>query len=130
MRNDREQRTRDKKPRGKDQGLGTKGQGRKEIAVPENGAKTPFDVETIKELVGLMSQHELSEIDLREGTLRIRLRRGAGGAVTVAPLMAPMAPAAPTPVPAAPATAVAQASRETITIKSPTPGTFYVAPSP
>ena len=33
---------------------------------------SPFDVRTIKYLVGLMSRHDLSEIDLREGELRIR----------------------------------------------------------
>ncbi len=30
----------------------------------------PFNVRTVKFLVGLMSQHDLSEIDLREGIKR------------------------------------------------------------
>ena len=37
---------------------------------------SPFDVKTIKYLVGLMGQHDLSEIDLRDGNARLRLRRG------------------------------------------------------
>ena len=34
----------------------------------------PFDVRTIKYLVRLMSRHDLSEIDLKQGDHRIRLR--------------------------------------------------------
>ncbi len=104
----------------------------------DDGSKTPspFDVRTIKELVSLMSRHSLNEIDLREGDLRIRLRRGprevpAAGAV-------PVALPAPTPThvvaqPAAentPATPTAEPARQLIPIKSPTPGTFYTASSP
>lgn len=103
----------------------------------ENGPKiqSPFDVRTIKELVGLMSRHDLSEIDLREGVVRIRLRRGPSGAVTVAaaPMMAPMAvapaAAAAPPVPAATAEK-AKPAKQLHEIKSPAVGTFYVAPSP
>ena len=90
---------------------------------------SPFDVRTIKYLVGLMSQHDLSEIDLREGELRIRLRRGAREIVVSPPAApTPAAPAAaPPPAPAAPAASAAAALHQ---IKSPTPGTFYSAPSP
>ncbi|HLJ96728.1 MAG TPA: acetyl-CoA carboxylase biotin carboxyl carrier protein [Gemmataceae bacterium] len=99
----------------------------------EDAAKTPspFDVRTIKYLVGLMSQHDLSEIDLREGELRIRLRRGARE-IVVAPPSAPP-PTAPPPAspPASPAAAPpADAASSVHHIKSPTPGTFYSAPSP
>ena len=37
----------------------------------------PFDVQTVKLLVQLMSRHDLSEIDLQQGDQRLRLRRGA-----------------------------------------------------
>jgi acetyl-CoA carboxylase biotin carboxyl carrier protein len=37
----------------------------------------PFDVHTIRLLAALMSRHDLSEIDLREGNRRVRLLRGA-----------------------------------------------------
>jgi acetyl-CoA carboxylase biotin carboxyl carrier protein len=97
----------------------------------------PFDVQTIRHLVHLMSRHDLSEIDLRDGSLRVRLRRGPRGvsvdatgvasvpALTPAPAAAPAAPAA-TPAPKE----VAAPAKNLIPIKSPTPGTFYSAASP
>ena len=92
----------------------------------------PFDVRTIKDLVALMSRHDLSEIDLREGDVRIRLRRGQQGTVSVAatppPTPVPAAPAAPASAPAAPAER--PKPKAEVTIKSPTPGTFYGSPSP
>ena len=101
--------------------------------VAEDASKTssPFDVRTIKYLVGLMSQHDLSEIDLREGDLRIRLRRGAREVVVTsssAPPAATPPPAAPASAPAAPETGPSHPGLHLI--KSPTPGTFYSAPSP
>ena len=99
----------------------------------------PFDIRTIKTLVAMMSQHELSEIDLHDGSQRIRLRRGQKQKVFAAP--APMA-LPPAPVPAAtlsapaPATPVAKpekpaaANRNLIDIKSPTVGTFYSSSNP
>lgn len=97
---------------------------------------SPFDVRTIKYLVQLMSKHDLSEIDLREGELRIRLRRGAGepGAPPVISLTSvPGQVAAPT-VAASPSNgppaAPAAAAKPGQAIKSPTPGTFYSSPTP
>lgn len=99
----------------------------------EEGSKTPspFDVRTIKYLVGLMSQHDLSEIDLREGELRIRLRRGARK-VLVSPSVAPpaAAPSAPPPPVVTATPEAAPAATALHPIKSPTPGTFYSASSP
>src|SRR5207244_3200196 len=82
-----------------------------------------------------MSQHDLSEIDLREGELRIRLRRGPLGRPIVA-TSAPVAPTAPVPdqsaaastPPAAPE--AAKPAKNRVAIKSPTPGTFYARPKP
>jgi acetyl-CoA carboxylase biotin carboxyl carrier protein len=93
----------------------------------------PFDVRTVKALVALMSQHDLSEIDLREGTQRICLRRGSMPiSVTPATVALPAPPVsavqpAPAkndvPPPSAP-------TKKLIEIKSPTPGTFYGAANP
>jgi acetyl-CoA carboxylase biotin carboxyl carrier protein len=93
----------------------------------------PFNVHTIRFLVGLMGRHDLSEIDLREGDLRIRLRRGPHGVVASMPpaegppALSEGARAAPisqaTAEPAKPAKALVE-------IKSPGPGTFYVAANP
>lgn len=92
---------------------------------------SPFDVRTIKDLVALMSRHDLSEIDLREGDVRIRLRRGPQGAVTVAATPAALPAAAPPSAAPAPATAEKpKPTKAEVTIKSPTPGTFYSSPTP
>jgi acetyl-CoA carboxylase biotin carboxyl carrier protein len=107
-----------------------------EIRVADEGSKipSPFDVRTIKDLVGLMSRHDLSEIDLREGDLRVRLRRGPRGQIAVAlptnnmPMAAPAAASAPA-APAAPAEP-ARPAKDYVYIKSPTPGTFYTASTP
>jgi acetyl-CoA carboxylase biotin carboxyl carrier protein len=106
-----------------------------ESKVVEEASRSPgpFDVRTVKALVALMSQHDLNEIDLRDGTQRIRLRRGLP-AVTV-PVMSPVSATAPAPVPAPPQqrseTAAPKADgKKLVEIKSPTPGTFYAAPTP
>jgi acetyl-CoA carboxylase biotin carboxyl carrier protein len=85
----------------------------------------PFDLKTIEHLVALMSQNDLSEIDLREGDLRIRVQRGPRGTPVVTGTAAPTPTAAATP-PAAPA----KPDRRLVEIKSPTPGTFYSKSNP
>lgn len=91
-----------------------------------------FDVRRVRRLVALMNEHDLSEIDLRQGNQRVRLRRGADQPVYAAqPSYAPapaQAPAAPSASgPAAPAPAAAPAGK---TINSPMVGTFYLSSSP
>ena len=66
----------------------------------------PFDMRTIKELVALMGRHDLTEVDLREGELRIRLRRGPKETIMLSPTPAAMVPAStPASPPATPAAA-------------------------
>lgn len=98
----------------------------------------PFDVATVEKLIGLMTDHDLSEVDLHDGDSRIRLRRGAK-TVTVAAspgLVAPVAPmaapatAAATAATASPSVAAVADGKKYYTITSPTPGTFYAKPSP
>jgi acetyl-CoA carboxylase biotin carboxyl carrier protein len=109
--------------------------------VADNGSNkipSPFDVRTIKDLVALMSRHDLSEIDLREGELRIRLRRGPHGQVSIAPTAIPVHAATPAPMatpahPAPPSAGVESTPRsgkQLLEIKAPTPGTFYSSSSP
>jgi acetyl-CoA carboxylase biotin carboxyl carrier protein len=74
----------------------------------------PFDVRTVRYLAALMSRHDLSEIDLRDGEHHIRLRRGA---------RAVGSPASATPAPASlpvPVTAAA----------APSPATAPAPPAP
>jgi acetyl-CoA carboxylase biotin carboxyl carrier protein len=104
--------------------------------VADDASKTPnpFDVRTVKLLAALMSQHDLSEIDLRQGEQRLLLRRGVVpkgvGPVSVAPAPLP-AVEAPRIVEAAPAKPQAgDSAKPTHVIKAPTIGTFYNRPSP
>lgn len=97
----------------------------------------PFDVRTVEYLLKLMSEHELSEVELKEGDQRIRLRKGvaapayypAPAPVAYAPVPSP-APAAGTTPAAAPAKPAAPAKSNLIEIKSPMVGTFYSKPDP
>jgi acetyl-CoA carboxylase biotin carboxyl carrier protein len=102
--------------------------------VPEgepSNIPSPFDVRTIKYLVRLMGVHDLTEIDLREGDLRIRLRRGPKGiTATGTPAIQNMPAPAPAPAPTPGPVAAETPSKQLIEIKSPTPGTFYAASSP
>ena len=91
-----------------------------------------FDVKRIRRLVELMNEHELSEIDLRQGEQRIKIRKGQEPVVSAAaaPQAAAPSPAASATTPS-PAPAAAKAADPNVTlIKSPMVGTFYTAPSP
>jgi acetyl-CoA carboxylase biotin carboxyl carrier protein len=108
------------------------------------GEKDVFDVRKIRRLVELMKEHDLGEIDLRQGETRIKLRRmGSAAPLDLPAFVSPATPAAgqnsPTPVPApapAPAPELTQAGKaETddaniVVIRSPMVGTFYAAPDP
>jgi acetyl-CoA carboxylase biotin carboxyl carrier protein len=93
-----------------------------------------FDVRKVRKFIQLMNEHDLSEIDLRQGDQRIRLRRGPE-AVTVS--------AMPTMSPGVAAigggsssgggerkVAEAAADSKAVFIRSPMVGTFYSAANP
>jgi acetyl-CoA carboxylase biotin carboxyl carrier protein len=88
-----------------------------------------FDVRRVRRLVELMKEHDLSEIDIREGETRIRLRRG--GMEPVVTVAAPrVAAAAPAAAPLAAAEPAKADESHVALIKSPIVGTFYTAPNP
>ena len=100
-----------------------------------------FDVERIQSLVALMEERGLSEIDLRHGDHRIRLRRGITQATVTqslpapAPMPAPVQPSAPAPVSSdAPSLVLpgqrADDSANIVLVKSPMVGTYYSRPNP
>jgi acetyl-CoA carboxylase biotin carboxyl carrier protein len=91
-----------------------------------------FDVRRIRRLVELMKEHDLSEIDLRQGETRIQLRRGgAAPVVSYGPPPAAMPSLAEAARPAAAAAVEAPARDENIVlITSPMIGTFYSSPDP
>jgi acetyl-CoA carboxylase biotin carboxyl carrier protein len=93
-----------------------------------------FDVRKIRQLVALMTDHDLSEMDIQQGDVRIQLRRPgvmvAPSAVAPTVVMAPPPAAVPhAAAPAAEAPAAKDESRFPV-IKSPMVGTFYSAPNP
>jgi acetyl-CoA carboxylase biotin carboxyl carrier protein len=102
-----------------------------------NEASTPgdiFDVKKVRRLVELMKEHDLAEVDLRQGEQRIRIRRGAEPFVTSAPSAAASSAHGHAPA-AAHSTASAAPSpaaddRGMQEIKSPMVGTFYTAANP
>lgn len=92
----------------------------------------PFDVKTVESLIALMSDHDLSEIYLRDGNQHIRLRRGGAAQVVVPAMQAPIS--APSAAPAAKgapeADAAPAAKKNLLEIKSESVGTFYTQPKP
>ena len=89
-----------------------------------------FDVKKVRRLVELMKEHDLAEIDLRQGDQRVRLRRGGEPLVmTAAPASAPRAASTPVSSGEVPA-ATPGAGADLAVIKSPMVGTFYTASSP
>jgi acetyl-CoA carboxylase biotin carboxyl carrier protein len=96
----------------------------------------PADLRTIRQLVRLMAQYDLTAIDLGEGPHKIRLRRrGADSAAAPLAAMPPAALPATAPIPAtAPAAAALPAAAKPeprgMFIESPMVGTFYAAGSP
>ena len=91
-----------------------------------------FDVRKIRSLVELMNEHDLTEIDLRDADVRIRLRKGHETFVTAMPAMAPpVAAGAGAPPAAQVPSAPKAADEEYVTyIKSVMVGTFFSSPSP
>jgi acetyl-CoA carboxylase biotin carboxyl carrier protein len=96
------------------------------------------DLKTLKQLVKLMVDNDLTELDLEGESEKVRLKRG-GQEPTVAYAHPPAAPAQAAPAPAAPADTAAQPAGQgeatdtaasAPTIDSPMVGTFYAAPSP
>lgn len=106
------------------------------MSTETGGAGEPFDLDKLRELIGLMESHGLSEIDLRRGDQRWKLRRGPSEVLQMVPaggyspsqMLAPPPASAPAPVAAAPAKPVEDTS--TVAIKSPTVGTFYESSAP
>ena len=109
-----------------------------------------FEVDRVKNLIELMRENDLSEIDLKHGERRIRLRRGdltPPQVIMGAPSYPSFPPPYPAPYPAgqsgaapvgsqavaaAPAAAAPAADDDANAqfIKSPMVGTFYSKPNP
>ena len=89
--------------------------------------KTGIDQQLIRDLAGILNDTNLSEIEVEQDDLRIRVSRQTAVHAVAAP-MAMAAPVAAVGIPAAAAPAVADISRNAV--PSPMVGTAYAAPSP
>lgn len=98
-----------------------------QIPTDSDGA---FDIKRIKRLIRLMNHHQLGELDLRQGEMRIRLRRNVpSGGANMGFMPQPMA----MPLATASAATTAPSKEEDpsiAVIKSVMVGTFYMSPSP
>ncbi len=99
--------------------------------------KQGIDKELIRELANILNDTDLSEIEVEQDDLRIRVSRAAPPATVYAaapPAYAPAPaaiPAAPAvAAPAAPAAAAAPARNPANTVSSPMVGTVYLSPAP
>ncbi|WP_298429047.1 acetyl-CoA carboxylase biotin carboxyl carrier protein [Rhodoblastus sp.] len=102
---------------------------------PRGDAADKVDAKLVREIATLLSETDLTEIEVEKGDLRIRVARQPAVAAAPAPVYAPppahfapatMAVAAEAPAPAAEAPAYDHADA----LKSPMVGTVYLRPSP
>ena len=92
-------------------------------------AKTPsIDQELIRQLAVLFKETDLSEIEVEQDDLRIRIASGRGRSVEYV-TAGHSAPAAAAPAPAAETPAV-DTTNDADILKSPMVGTSYFAPAP
>ena len=93
--------------------------------------KSGIDQELIRNLANILRDTDLSEIEVEQDELRIRVSRNvvvAPAAPVYAPVAAPVA--APAPVAAAPVAAAVSTKDNKNAVTSPMVGTAYLAPAP
>ncbi len=94
------------------------------------GKTSGIDQSLIRDLAGILNETDLTEIEVEQGELRIRVSR-QGSAMMMAPqsYAAPQQQAAPAPVAAAAPAPVTTANNANA-VPSPMVGTIYFAPAP
>jgi acetyl-CoA carboxylase biotin carboxyl carrier protein len=99
--------------------------------------KQGIDKELIRELANILNDTDLSEIEVEQDDLRIRVSRAAPAATVYAAAPAAYAPApaaapvaAPVAAAPAPAASAAPARNPANTVSSPMVGTVYLSPAP
>jgi acetyl-CoA carboxylase biotin carboxyl carrier protein len=95
-----------------------------------------MDLDQLKQILDLVREHELSEFEIEQDGLRLKIRKDASGSFVPVHSHAPVAPVAPAAAatPAAVANAVNVGANdvdiELAVVKSPIVGTFYRASEP
>ncbi len=91
-----------------------------------------MDLRKLKTLIDLVSESNVSELEITEAEGKVRIVKGGGAIVqqAAAPVMPAQAPVAAAANPAAPAAAPAPEAPVGHLVKSPMVGTFYRSASP
>jgi acetyl-CoA carboxylase biotin carboxyl carrier protein len=99
-----------------------------------------MDLETLKQILDLVREHEVSELEVEQDGLRLKIRKDSAVVVPVSPPHGPSRSAdvavAPAPAPTLPSTPTSvglensEAEIELAVVKSPIVGTFYRSPEP
>jgi acetyl-CoA carboxylase biotin carboxyl carrier protein len=89
-----------------------------------------MDLRKLKTLIDLVSDSNISELEITEAEGKVRIVKAGAPALMAAPLMAQAPAATAAPLAAAAAQVEAPAEPEGKVIKSPMVGTFYRAASP
>jgi acetyl-CoA carboxylase biotin carboxyl carrier protein len=94
-----------------------------------------MDLRKLKTLIDLVSESNVSELEITEAEGKVRIVKSAGAVAGAPTVMYAPAPAAPVAVPAAPALVAPPASAAPAApvghqVKSPMVGTFYRSASP
>jgi len=99
-----------------------------------------MDLETLKQILNLVREHELSELEVEQDGLRLKIRKDSAVVVPASlshvPSRLPDVAAAPAPPPALSSTPTSvglensEAEIELAVVKSPIVGTFYRSPEP
>jgi len=98
-----------------------------------------MNIKEIKEMINLMNENNLTELEIEKDGMRIRLKKGQAGEISMEGLKSKVVFAPPTPetmmypgvLPqTTEATPEKTAASKALEIKAPMVGTFYRAPSP
>ncbi|HWT59974.1 MAG TPA: acetyl-CoA carboxylase biotin carboxyl carrier protein [Rhizobium sp.] len=94
--------------------------------------KSGIDQALIRDLANILNETDLTEIEVEQDDLRIRVSRAGTPQYVQAPIAAPAyaAPAAAAPAAAGAAPAAAPARNPANTVSAPMVGTVYMAPAP
>jgi len=93
-----------------------------------------LNLNDLKQILELVREHALSEFEVEENGLRLRIRKEPSGVVLpqspAVPAGAASAPLAVTAAPSGPAAVSDQEEIELAVVKSPIVGTFFTSPEP
>jgi len=89
-----------------------------------------MDLRKLKTLIDLVSESNVSELEITEAEGKVRIVKGGVAAAVPAPMQAAAVQPAAAPVAAAPAAPPAAEAAEGNFVKSPMVGTFYRSSSP